>query len=257
MRVDQQELVENPEEVVEEVEDAGAQAGPSESRNQEPVEELERLEEGLDRPEKLENMIVVAEEMAMGSGIREITQKEGIIIPNRELQELHLGEDPLRVSRRRNFSPISFDIPSEPEMGGGPIRDSRSGWQSSRGNPANRCSRIRTTPYERSVNIGSTQSRTVGRQRTLEDTRVERRRHWQKLMLQIGTLYSLVCLSMSTSYLPKRQRRSLDLSRRELGTFAGAKGYGKRNQNHTQTFLLASSYAKTPLLTYKFLKKNT
>ncbi|RXG67801.1 hypothetical protein Avbf_12002 [Armadillidium vulgare] len=45
---------------------------------------------------------------------------------------------------------------------------------------------------------------------------------------------------MSTSYLPKRQRRSLDLSRRELGTFAGAKGYGKRNQNHTQTFLLAS-----------------
>ncbi|RXG68662.1 hypothetical protein Avbf_00884 [Armadillidium vulgare] len=138
MRVDQQELVENPEEVVEEVEDAGAQAGPSESRNQEPVEELERLEGGLDRPGKLENMIVVAEEMAMGSGIREITQEEGVFIPNREMQELHLGEDPLRVSRRRNFSPISFDIPSEPEMGGGPIRDSRSGWQSSRGNPANR-----------------------------------------------------------------------------------------------------------------------
>ncbi|RXG54527.1 hypothetical protein Avbf_15219 [Armadillidium vulgare] len=56
----------------------------------------------------------------------------------------------------------------------------------------------------------------------------------------MDTPKSLVCLSMSTSYLPKRQRRSLDLSRRELGTFAGAKGYGKRNQNHTQTFLLAS-----------------
>ncbi|RXG52753.1 hypothetical protein Avbf_07299 [Armadillidium vulgare] len=140
--------LEEAEEVVEEVEDAGAQAGPSESRNQDHVEELERLEEGLDRPERLENMIVVAEEMAMGSGIREITQEEGIIIPNRELQELHLGEDPLRVSRRRNFSPISFDILSEPEMGGGPIRDSRSGWQSSRGNPANRCSRIRTTPKD-------------------------------------------------------------------------------------------------------------
>ncbi|KAL7641010.1 UNVERIFIED_CONTAM: hypothetical protein RMT77_008147 [Armadillidium vulgare] len=110
---------------------------------------------------------------------QETTQKEGIIIPNRELQELHLGEDPLWVSRRRNFSPISFDILSEPEMVGGPIRDSRSGWQSSRGNPANRSSRIRTTPYERSGNIGSTQSRTVGRQRTLEDTRMERRQHWQ------------------------------------------------------------------------------
>ncbi|RXG52501.1 hypothetical protein Avbf_11888 [Armadillidium vulgare] len=165
-----QELVENPEEVVEEVEDVGAQAGPSESRNQEPVEELERLEEGLDRPEKLENMIVVAEEMAMGSGIREITQEEGVFIPNREMQELHLGEDPLGVSRRRNFSPISFDIPSEPEMGGGPIRDSRSGWQSSRGNPANRCSRIRTTPYERSeilILIEDNKERITGNRRLL------------------------------------------------------------------------------------------
>ncbi|RXG68513.1 hypothetical protein Avbf_08709, partial [Armadillidium vulgare] len=56
----------------------------------------------------------------------------------------------------------------------------------------------------------------------------------------MDTPKSLVCFSMSTSYLLKRQRCSLDLSRRELGTFAGAKGYGKRNQNYTQTFLLAS-----------------
>ncbi|RXG54684.1 hypothetical protein Avbf_08766 [Armadillidium vulgare] len=56
----------------------------------------------------------------------------------------------------------------------------------------------------------------------------------------MDTPKSLVCLSMSPSYLLKRQRCSLDLSRRELGTFAGAKGYGKRNQNYTQTFLLAS-----------------
>ncbi|RXG59200.1 hypothetical protein Avbf_18949, partial [Armadillidium vulgare] len=68
----------------------------------------------------------------------------------------------------------------------------------------------------------------------------------KKLMLQIYPLYLIfitepcVCLSRSTSYLQKRQRRSLDLSKRELGTFAGAKGYGKRNQNHTQTFWLAS-----------------
>ncbi|RXG62426.1 hypothetical protein Avbf_12612 [Armadillidium vulgare] len=63
----------------------------------------------------------------------------------------------------------------------------------------------------------------------------------KKLMLQIKPLLTEPCVtSMSTSYLPKRQRRSLDLSKRELGTFAGAKGYGKRNQNHTQTFLLAS-----------------
>ncbi|RXG53312.1 hypothetical protein Avbf_05941, partial [Armadillidium vulgare] len=39
----------------------------------------------------------------------------------------------------------------------------------------------------------------------------------------MDTPKSLVCLSMSTSYLLKRQRCSLDLSRRELGTFAGAK----------------------------------
>ncbi|RXG62121.1 hypothetical protein Avbf_11277 [Armadillidium vulgare] len=52
--------------------------------------------------------------------------------------------------------------------------------------------------------------------------------------------------SMSTSYLQRRQRRSLDLSKRELGTFAGAKGYGKGNQNHTQTFLLASYIIKMP-----------
>ncbi|RXG73191.1 hypothetical protein Avbf_04669 [Armadillidium vulgare] len=56
----------------------------------------------------------------------------------------------------------------------------------------------------------------------------------------MDTPKSLVCFSRSTSYLQKRQRRSLDLSKRELGTFAGAKGYGKRNQNHTQTFWLAS-----------------
>ncbi|KAL7641012.1 UNVERIFIED_CONTAM: hypothetical protein RMT77_008149 [Armadillidium vulgare] len=56
----------------------------------------------------------------------------------------------------------------------------------------------------------------------------------------MDTPKSLVCLSRSTSYLQKRQRRSWGLSKRELGTFAGAKGYRKRNQNHTQTFLLAS-----------------
>ncbi|RXG69046.1 hypothetical protein Avbf_07055 [Armadillidium vulgare] len=53
----------------------------------------------------------------------------------------------------------------------------------------------------------------------------------KKLMLQIYPLNRALCVFQGAhSYLQKRQRRSFDLSKRELGTFAGAKGYEKETK---------------------------
>lgn len=100
------------------------------------------------------------------------------------MRELRL-ENTSRASRRRNFSPIMFKVPSKPEVGGGPIRDGRAGWQSSRGNPANRCSRIRTTPYGRSLVVGPAQDRTTGRRGVPDDLRNEMEKNWQVKLTEL------------------------------------------------------------------------
>ncbi|RXG52716.1 hypothetical protein Avbf_14658 [Armadillidium vulgare] len=107
MRVKQQGSIENQNEVVEEVgKETGSQAGPLEIQN---VAELGNIAEGLDRPEELGNMIVVAEEMEMVSGVGELAQEGRVSIPDREMQELRLEEDPLRAPRRLTELCVSLD----------------------------------------------------------------------------------------------------------------------------------------------------
>ncbi|KAB7499650.1 hypothetical protein Anas_14679 [Armadillidium nasatum] len=189
------------------------QAGPSGTSQQGLKEEEEIVEEQLDERVELESMVVEEPEMERLDVPSEVVEAEEEVheedgtIPDREIQELRLEEDPSRAPRRRNFSPITFDIPSEPEIGGGPIRDSRSAWQSSRGNPANRCFRIRTTPYERSRDIESAQGRIIERQRTPEDMRAERRQHWQVKLAELVSYMQGYTAAQGRALTPEELKR--------------------------------------------------
>ncbi|KAB7501665.1 hypothetical protein Anas_13865 [Armadillidium nasatum] len=158
---------ERPREVSEEVRgEIEPQAGPSGISQQGLNEGEEIVEEQLAEREELESMVVEepemerlvvpsevveAEEEVQKEDIGGEVQEEDGTTPDREMRELSIEEGSSRTSRKRNFSPISFPSSVEPAWGVGPMRNREVGWRTSRGNPANRCSRKRVTPYERST----------------------------------------------------------------------------------------------------------
>ncbi|KAL7635041.1 UNVERIFIED_CONTAM: hypothetical protein RMT77_014026 [Armadillidium vulgare] len=160
---EQREKMGEQREVIEEIrEKEEPQAGPSGINRQETSDLIEIVEERLAELKEMKSMVIEEHGMERGGRtpeVEEVVQVEEAPILAREMGELRIKEDPPRAFRRRNYSSIRLELSREPGQGIGPIRDSRRGWRMTRGNSSNRCSRVRTSPYERSHSTGQDQVR--------------------------------------------------------------------------------------------------